>query len=119
MNGRSLPVHTTGVESKVDVTGTSIHLGGNPFNREPPMTSDQQQRLIGYARVSTVEQELNLQIDALLAHGVKKAASLSATRSPEHAKIDQDWPPATRHYVPATHSSSGVSTDSGDQCVIS
>ena len=48
------------------------------------MISDQHQRLIGYARVSTVEQELNLQIDALLAHGVKKqhlyCDKLSGTR---------------------------------------
>ena len=29
-------------------------------------------RLVGYARVSTSEQELSLQIDALLQHGVKK-----------------------------------------------
>ena len=32
----------------------------------------QQQRLIGYARVSTGDQELSLQIDSLLKHGVKR-----------------------------------------------
>lgn len=32
----------------------------------------QQQRLIGYARVSTSDQELSLQIDSLLQHGVKR-----------------------------------------------
>jgi DNA invertase Pin-like site-specific DNA recombinase len=32
----------------------------------------QQERLIGYARVSTADQELNLQLDALYDHGVEK-----------------------------------------------
>ncbi len=38
------------------------------------MASDEflQQRLIGYARVSTGDQELSLQIDSLLNHGVKR-----------------------------------------------
>ena len=38
------------------------------------MTSPEflQQRLIGYARVSTGDQELSLQIDSLLNHGVKR-----------------------------------------------
>lgn len=31
-----------------------------------------QERLIGYATVSTVDQELNLQLDALFEHGVEK-----------------------------------------------
>ena len=46
--------------------------------------NNQNHRLIGYARVSTTDQELNLQIDALLAQGVKKehlyCDKLSGTR---------------------------------------
>ena len=34
------------------------------------MTTTQDPRLLGYARVSTTDQEMNLQVDALLAHGV-------------------------------------------------
>jgi len=36
------------------------------------MILTQPERLVGYARVSTNDQELSLQIDALLQHGVKK-----------------------------------------------
>ena len=48
------------------------------------MSDDHNHRLIGYARVRTTEQVLNLQIDALLVHGVKKehhfCDKLSGTR---------------------------------------
>ena len=36
------------------------------------MIQPQDERLFGYARVSTTDQELDLQIDALLSHGVMK-----------------------------------------------
>ena len=47
-----------------------IHNGGS--FREPTTMDNRVERLIGNARVSTSELELDLQIDALLAHGVEK-----------------------------------------------
>jgi hypothetical protein len=54
-----------------DAVVALIHLGG-PSDTEPPMSNVQHDRLIGYARVSTQEQECSPQYDALIAHGVTK-----------------------------------------------
>ena len=48
-----------------------IHLGGN-FRFGAPMIITSNERMFGYARVSPTDQELNLQVDSLLAHGVPK-----------------------------------------------
>ena len=55
--------------------GFSVGSDTSSASRETSqMTSPEflQQRLIGYARVSTGDQELSLQIDSLLNHGVKR-----------------------------------------------
>jgi DNA invertase Pin-like site-specific DNA recombinase len=51
--------------------------------------------LIGYARVSSNEQELNLQTDALLTRGVAKE-HLYCDRIPGRAKIAQVWRRVTK-----------------------
>jgi DNA invertase Pin-like site-specific DNA recombinase len=54
-----------------DAVVALIHRGGY-LHLEPPMMITSNERMFGYARVSTTDQELNLQIDALLSHGVEK-----------------------------------------------
>ena len=69
--------------------------------------------LIGYARVSTAEQEPALQVDALAAAGCARVfadrASGAIAERPELAR-------ALDHYAQATRSWYGSSTGSGARC---
>ena len=75
------------------------------------------ERLFGYARVSTTDQELNLQVDALLAHGVEKQRlycdKISGTREdrPGLAACNEALGVVTRL-------SSGALIDLDDRCAI-
>jgi hypothetical protein len=58
-----------------------------PVHRQTPATSSPNPRLIGYARVSTDEQDLSLQIDALTKQGIPATAIFMDKLS--GAKVDR------------------------------